>query len=180
MENKLKQFREQNKLSQEDVAKRLYVTRQTVSRWENNHTIPPANALKELSSIYNVSISQILGEPIYISKKKVNIFALFGTISFNLIFGLIIYFFIFVGLFIGWLISLTFTLSPIILLVLNIFGFQSFDWHQTFYTIILLLIGAPFLLVMFLISKYVILHSINYIKFNINSIFYEINVKSSL
>ncbi|WP_424350109.1 helix-turn-helix domain-containing protein (plasmid) [Latilactobacillus sp. 5-91] len=180
MENNLKQFRELKNISQEDVAKKMYVTRQTISRWENDHTIPPANALKELSTIYNVSIAQLLGEPVYISKKKINILALLGAISFNLFFGIIIYFFMFSGLFIGWFFSLTCLFSPIILFVVNIFGVQAFDWHQTTYALIALLIGIPLSICMFLISKYIFSFSISYIKFNLNSIFYEINVKKEI
>lgn len=51
----LKQARATTDLTQEDIAKRLYVTRQTVSRWEQNKTLPNIFGLQELSSLYGLS-----------------------------------------------------------------------------------------------------------------------------
>jgi len=59
----LKQLRENNHLTQEQMAKRLMVTRQAVSRWENGETQPNTETLKLLSSEFNVSINTLLGSP---------------------------------------------------------------------------------------------------------------------
>lgn len=56
-------IREKNGLSQEQMAKRLFVTRQAVSRWENGETIPNAETLKLISKEFNISINTILGSP---------------------------------------------------------------------------------------------------------------------
>ena len=50
-------------LSQEQLAGRLFVTRQAVSRWENGETVPNTETLKGLSRVLDVSINTLLGEP---------------------------------------------------------------------------------------------------------------------
>ena len=50
-------------LSQEDLAEKVFVTRQAVSRWENGDTVPNTETLKLLSNLYNVSINTLLGSP---------------------------------------------------------------------------------------------------------------------
>lgn len=63
MNSILKQLRENNNLTQEQMAARLMVTRQAVSRWENGETQPNTDTLKLLSSEFNVSINTLLGSP---------------------------------------------------------------------------------------------------------------------
>ena len=50
-------------LSQDEVAEKVFVTRQAVSRWENGDTVPNTETLKQLSRLYNVSINTLLGAP---------------------------------------------------------------------------------------------------------------------
>ena len=47
-------------LSQDELAEKLYVTRQAVSRWENGETIPNVDTLKLLSELFDVSIDTLL------------------------------------------------------------------------------------------------------------------------
>lgn len=56
-------LRVKNGLSQDELAKKMFVTRQAVSRWENGETIPNTETLKLLSKEFNVSINTLLGEP---------------------------------------------------------------------------------------------------------------------
>lgn len=56
-------LRTKNGMSQDDLAEKVYVTRQTVSRWENGETVPNAETLKLLSRLFGVSINTLLGEP---------------------------------------------------------------------------------------------------------------------
>ena len=56
-------LRTQNGMSQDDLAEKVFVTRQAVSRWENGETVPNAETLKLLSRLFNVSINTLLGEP---------------------------------------------------------------------------------------------------------------------
>ena len=57
------QLRTKNNLSQDELAEKVYVTRQAVSRWENGDTVPNIETLKLLSKLFNVSINTLLGSP---------------------------------------------------------------------------------------------------------------------
>lgn len=59
----LKELRLKHKLTQEEMAQRLIVTRQAVSRWENGDTIPNIDTLKLISKEFDVSINTLLGSP---------------------------------------------------------------------------------------------------------------------
>ena len=50
-------------LSQDELAEKVFVTRQAVSRLENGDTVPNTETLKLLSDIFNVSINTLLGSP---------------------------------------------------------------------------------------------------------------------
>ena len=50
-------------LSQDELAEKVYVTRQAVSRWENGETIPNTETLMLLSKLFDVSINTLLGSP---------------------------------------------------------------------------------------------------------------------
>ncbi len=57
------ELRTKNGLSQDELAEKLFVTRQAVSRWENGETVPNTETLKLLSNLFNVSINTLLGSP---------------------------------------------------------------------------------------------------------------------
>lgn len=57
------ELRIKNGLSQDDLAEKVFVTRQAVSRWENGETVPNTETLKLLSKLFNVSINTLLGSP---------------------------------------------------------------------------------------------------------------------
>ena len=59
----LYELRTRNGLSQDDLAEKVFVTRQAVSRWENGETVPNTETLKLLSGLFNVSINTLLGSP---------------------------------------------------------------------------------------------------------------------
>ena len=59
----LKSLREQHGLTQEQLAERVMVTRQAVSRWETGETQPNTDTLLLLSKEYDVSINTLLGSP---------------------------------------------------------------------------------------------------------------------
>ena len=56
-------LRTKNGLSQDELAEKVFVTRQAVSRWENGETVPNTETLKRLSELFNVSINTLLGSP---------------------------------------------------------------------------------------------------------------------
>ena len=59
----LLKLRTKKGLSQDELAEKIYVTRQAVSRWENGETIPNTETLKLLSKLFDVSINTLLGSP---------------------------------------------------------------------------------------------------------------------
>lgn len=59
----LRDLRTRKKLSQEELAEKVFVTRQAVSRWENGETVPNTETLKLLSKLFDVSINTLLGSP---------------------------------------------------------------------------------------------------------------------
>jgi transcriptional regulator with XRE-family HTH domain len=59
----LQDLRKKNDLTQEDMAKKLFVTRQAVSRWETGETLPNVETMKLISKEFNVSVDTILGQP---------------------------------------------------------------------------------------------------------------------
>lgn len=59
----IKTLREKHGLSQDQLAERVMVTRQAVSRWENGETQPNTDTLKLLSKEFDVSINTLLGSP---------------------------------------------------------------------------------------------------------------------
>ena len=65
METKLvlRELRIKNGYSQKELAEKVFVTRQAVSRWEAGETMPNTETLKLLSKLYNVSINTLLCSP---------------------------------------------------------------------------------------------------------------------
>jgi len=60
----LKQARSETSFSQEDIAEKIGVSRQTVSNWENGHSYPDIASVVALSDVYGVSLDSLLkGDP---------------------------------------------------------------------------------------------------------------------
>ena len=56
-------LRSKNKLTQDELAEKVFVTRQAVSKWESGESIPNTETLKLLSKLFDVSINTLLGSP---------------------------------------------------------------------------------------------------------------------
>lgn len=59
----LKTIRKQKGYSQEEVAGRLNVVRQTVSKWEKGLSVPDADMLVKLAELYELTVADLLGAP---------------------------------------------------------------------------------------------------------------------
>ena len=57
------ELRTKKGLSQDELAEKVFVTRQAVSRWETGETVPNTETLKLLSKLFDVSINTLLGSP---------------------------------------------------------------------------------------------------------------------
>ena len=72
---KLYELRKENGFSQEELAEKLNVARQTISKWETGMTVPDTNNLIELSKIFGISIDDLVGkkdEEVIEDNKKIN------------------------------------------------------------------------------------------------------------
>ena len=61
----IKALRKTKGLTQEELAIRLHVVRQTVSKWEKGLSVPDAEMLQRIAEIFEVNVSQLLGSPIH-------------------------------------------------------------------------------------------------------------------
>ena len=59
-----------NNISQEELSKNLKVSRQSLSKWENNDTLPPLNTIKDLCQIFKVSADELIDDNIVIHRGK--------------------------------------------------------------------------------------------------------------
>ena len=59
--NKILELRKKNSLTQEELAKKMDVARQTISKWELGETSPDLSEAKKLSEIFNVSLDELTG-----------------------------------------------------------------------------------------------------------------------
>lgn len=60
----IKKFRQQQKISQEELALKTFVSRQTISNWETNKSCPDVKSLVMLSNIFDVSLDSFIKEDI--------------------------------------------------------------------------------------------------------------------
>jgi putative transcriptional regulator len=58
--DKIKSFRQKKGYTQEELASKLHVTRQTISKWEKNYSVPDAILLVRLAEIFEISANQLL------------------------------------------------------------------------------------------------------------------------
>lgn len=70
LDKNLKKLRKQYKLSQEELAKELNISRQAISRWEIGKTEPDIKTIQKIAKFYNVSIEELLSDEDTSSKKE--------------------------------------------------------------------------------------------------------------
>jgi len=66
--NQLKRYRELHGLSQEMLAEKIYVTRQTISKWENDKTYPDIHNLIALSVLFEITLDELVKGDVVIMK----------------------------------------------------------------------------------------------------------------
>lgn len=69
--SQIKKHRNELSLSQEDLAEKVYVSRQTISNWENNKSYPDVNSLILLSEVFNTSIDNLIKGDIETMKEQI-------------------------------------------------------------------------------------------------------------
>lgn len=66
----LRNLRKQKGLSQEELAERLHVVRQTISKWEKGLSVPDADLLIRIAEIFETTVSTLLGDTVEPSEDK--------------------------------------------------------------------------------------------------------------
>ncbi len=69
-ENKLSKLRQQHGLTQQELAEKLNVSRQAISRWESGVVVPSTDNLKYLSQIYGVTVDYLLKDDVPLPEKR--------------------------------------------------------------------------------------------------------------
>ena len=84
---RLKQKRNDLQLTQEEIAEKIHVSRQTISNWENGRNLPDINSLVLISEIYTISLDELMkGDPKMVKQfdkkiKKGNYFTVLAVLS---------------------------------------------------------------------------------------------------
>ena len=68
----IRKYRNERTLSQEALADKVYVSRQTVSNWENDKSYPDVNSLVLLSEVFEISLDQLIKGDVEMMKEQIN------------------------------------------------------------------------------------------------------------
>ena len=95
LNKKIKKYRGMLNLSQEELAEKVYVTRQTISNWETGKSYPDIHSLLLLSSLFNISLDQLIKGDLEmmreeINKKEIQEFNFYGAVFSVLLIGTVI------------------------------------------------------------------------------------------
>ncbi len=182
---RLRQARINAGLTQEDVSKELFVTRQTVSRWEQEKNLPNLYVLQDLSKLYEVEIAYFLTKEVENQtekKSQINFYALFGVICFNVFFASFAYLVMLAFLFTLWIAAVFFICIPTITALLDLrsqgqikFHFfianKEFNpGHPYFNAFLFAMTGLILLPFLFLLTRKIFRLTKRYVRYNIKSI----------
>lgn len=70
--NQIKKYRAEQGYSQDELAEKIFVTRQTVSNWENQHTYPDLRSLLLLREVFDISLDQLLKGDLEEMQQEIN------------------------------------------------------------------------------------------------------------
>ena len=70
LSDNIKALRKQKGYTQEELAARINVVRQTVSKWEKGFSVPDAEALQKLAEVLEVDVKELLGAPVVSDQKS--------------------------------------------------------------------------------------------------------------
>ncbi|GAJ26970.1 transcriptional regulator [Liquorilactobacillus sucicola DSM 21376 = JCM 15457] len=173
--------REAMGLTQQAVANSLFVTRQTVSRWETGAREPSLTVLHDLSVLYKVPISELIGQG-SITEKRINFFAILGNIVFDFFLIATIGLGTLLVLLIGWMISGCLILGPLYAAYMWLFNigelhFVLFSYHpegavEVFFYVLTFLVGLFFIYVMLFVHKLLYRMAKSYVKYTLKTIRY--------
>lgn len=147
----LRKYRNEKKMSQEDVAQKLFVTRQTVSRWELEKNLPNLYVLEDLSLLYEVPIEKFFDKELQkeeqaqpLVEEHMGIGKKVALAIYNSVINLFLFFSIGIGIYgfliVFWFLNIIFIVSPLILFVASFFN-MSITIGQVLLSVIFMVIG---------------------------------------
>ncbi|MFA7137437.1 MAG: helix-turn-helix transcriptional regulator [Bacteroidales bacterium] len=71
--NQIKKYRNELEISQEKLAEKIYVSRQSISNWENDKNYPDINSLIRLSEVFHVSLDNLIKGDVEKMKKEISV-----------------------------------------------------------------------------------------------------------
>lgn len=88
LERRLAELRKKKNISQEEIAEKLYVSRQTISNWERGKTYPDINSLLLMANYFDVSLDHLIKGDVDTMKHQVDQSQFKKWLIFGGIFGL--------------------------------------------------------------------------------------------
>lgn len=179
----LQKARLSKNLTQEEVAKELYFSRQAISRWESNKTEPNLETLIALAELYDSDLLAFAkGIEPQKRKKHINLFAGFGLLFFNFVLGVWLIIATALILLAFYAIVLALFLAPFIMIfavlthnphitIGNVTGATGFNWPYWVIAIIacsLMVLVSPFI---WRFTKLLYFWLLKYLKFNLKSVY---------
>ena len=82
---KIKKLRKDNNMTQEDLAEKLNVSRQTISKWETNVVIPDADNIVSICKLFNITTDELLDYKVESVQKKRQFIIDMGVLLFGII-----------------------------------------------------------------------------------------------
>ena len=70
--NQIKKYRKERSLSQDALAERIFVSRQTISNWENDKSYPDVNSLVLLCDAFEISLDQLVKGDVETMKQRMS------------------------------------------------------------------------------------------------------------
>lgn len=169
-------------LTQEEVAKELYFSRQAISRWESGKTEPNLETLISLCQLYQTDLATLTSgiEP-RARKKHFHIFGAFGVLAFNFLVGWWAIVAVVLCLGAVYLVLATFLLAPVIMLIavlthnpnitfIHSTGLTGFEWWQWLAAVLGCTLGIVLARFVWRLTLFLGLWLLQYLKFNVKSV----------
>ncbi len=183
MKNNLQQIRQNSGMTQQEVADSLFVTRQSISRWENGSREPSISVLEDLAKLYNSSVPVLLGYEVALTRKT-NYFSILGNFIFNFFVCLPVVGVVGLLSFIVGCFSFALIMIPMYVLYEKIFqnrsiNFVLLSYHPQgfsafFLYIITFLLGLALIYALLSLSRLFLIFLKKYFKYSFKSIRYDI------
>lgn len=92
LSKQIKKYRMDMKLSQEELAEKVFVSRQTISNWENDKNCPDLQSLLLLSDLFDISLDELIKGDVEMMKEEINVQAVNKLKKYGNTYGLMLIF----------------------------------------------------------------------------------------